>query len=1046
MTRFETATHPGVYWAIALTMAAVFIVDLNTPIGVATWMLYLVPMTLCFFVWRAWVPLVVAGTATLLLVLDWFFSAPGIAPSIALANRAMGLIVIWLVAMQARNIIGSRLTLRQQEWIQAARGALADCLSGEQTLPRLTSKVLDFTAQYLDAQAGAIYVVQEGGQFTRMAALALPTDTRQPASVQAGEGLLGRAIVERRAFELREIPTDYLKITSALGERQPHALLIAPLIADSEVQGAMELGFLHRTHQSDLELLRTLAEPMAIGIRTTLLRAEREKLLHETQSQAEELQSQQEELRVANEELLSQSNILRESQARLETQQAELEQTNVQLEEHSERLAQQNEALAEAKRDIDRKAAELTRSNQYKSEFLANMSHELRTPLNSALILSKLLADNRQENLTPEQVKFARSIYSAGNDLLELINDILDLSKIEARKVDIRNQHIEVQALLDGLTQTFRPMAEQKRIAFSIAVEPGVPATFESDSQRVRQVLKNLLSNAVKFTERGSVSLHVSSRGETLEFAVRDTGIGIPLEQHAVIFEPFRQADGTTNRKFGGTGLGLSISRELAHLLGGRIELQSTPGQGSTFRLIVPKVAPAAPPVREKPADAADRALRSPASAAVGAPESTASLAAERRGSVAPRTPGSPASLADDREAITNEGRILLVVEDDQNFARVLYDLSHELGFHCLIAPTAEEGMDLALQFRPAAIVLDMKLPDHSGLAVLDRLKRSAVTRHIPVQVISGVDHGRTPLEMGAAGTLLKPVPREALLDALKGLQERFSRDLRTVLVVEDDALQRDSVCQLLTSDSVRTVAVADAATALAELRKTTFDCMVLDLALPDSSGHELLEKMAASEAFAFPPVIVYTGRSVSADEEQQLRKYSKSIIIKGAKSPERLLDEVSLFLHQVEEKLPPDRQRMLREARARDEAFEGRRILVVEDDVRNIFALSSVLEPLGGEVVIARNGREALERLDGQPPVDLVLMDIMMPEMDGIQAMQEIRKRPGLKHLPIIALTAKAMPDDQQRCLAAGANDYITKPVDVDKLISLIRIWLPKD
>ncbi len=469
MTRFEAATHPGIYWAIALSIAVVFVVDLQTPIGVATWMLYLIPVMLCFFVWRPWVPLAVAGVSTLLLVIDYFFSAPGIATNIALGNRAMGLLVIWVSALQARHIIGSRLSLRQQDWI---------------------------------------------------------------------------------------------------------------------------------------------------------LRSEREQLLRATQTQAEELQARQEELRVANEERLSQSDILRESRARLETQQAELEQTHLRLEEHAQRLARQNEQLADAKRDIDHKAEALARANQYKSEFLANMSHELRTPLNSALILSKLLADNQQENLTPEQVKFARSIYSAGNDLLELINDILDLAKIEARKVEIRNQPIELDALVDGLAQTFRPLAEQKRIGFSIEVAPDLPSTVESDSQRLRQVLKNLLANAVKFTERGSVALTVSARGEQIEFAVRDTGIGIAPEQHDVIFEPFRQADGTTNRRFGGAGLGLSIARELAHLLGGRIELQSAPGRGSTFRLRVPKA---------PPRDAAD------------------------------------------------------------------------------------QGMGLALQWPPAAIVVDMKLPDHPG-------------------------------------------------------------------------------------------------------------------------------------------------------------------------------------------------------------------------------------------------------------------------------------------------------------------------------------------
>ena len=1029
MKRFETAAHPGIYWAIALSVGVVFVIDIQTRIGVATWMLYLIPLLLCLLVWKPWLPILVAAVATILIVADWYLSPPGITGDIAVINRGIGIIITWGAAVLERTALATRAKLRREEWIRTARARIADVVVGEQSLRRLGERVLEVLAKHLGAQVGAMYIAEASGAYSRVASLGLPAESTAPTAFRPGEGLLGRSIAERHALRIEDLPADYLLIASGLGSRKPHALLVAPLTTDEAAHGVIELGFLHPTYDSDLELLTTVAEPIAIAIRTGMLRRERENLLRETQRQAEELQTQQEELRVANEELLSQSAQLRDSQARLETQQAELEQTNVHLEEHAQKLGQQHDELIGAKLDLERKAAELTRANRYKSEFLANMSHELRTPLNSSLILAKLLADNRDGNLTPEQVKYARGITSAGNDLLTLINDILDLSKIEARKIDLTHAAIDINELAHRLSETFEPMALDKQILFRVIKSPDLPATIETDAQRVSQILKNLLSNALKFTDRGTVSFEMRPLpDDNVEFAVRDTGIGIAPEHQQLIFEPFRQADGTTNRKFGGTGLGLSISRELARLLGGQIRVESTPGEGSVFRLVLPRKLPAsagrdapepAPPARD-PTPAAHPALP-------------------------PRAAVRPAPLPDDRATLKDDGRILLVIEDDPLFARVLYDLARELGFDCLLATTADEGMELAQQFRLAAVVLDVKLPDHSGLTVLDRLKHNPQTRHVPVQVISASDYARAAREMGAAGTLVKPVDREELHAALQSLKDKFASEQRTVLVVEDNQLQRESIMQLLASDTTRVLTADNAASALEQLRSTTFDCMVLDLTLPDASGYELLERMAADDAYAFPPVIVYTGQQVSTEEEQQLRKYSRSIIIKGAKSPERLLDEVTLFLHQVEGKLPPDRQRMLAAARRRDAAFEGRKILVVEDDVRNIFALSSVLEPLGGSIVIARNGREALARVSAKPVPDIVLMDIMMPEMDGITAMQEIRKKPELRDLPIIALTAKAMPDDQQRCIAAGANDYISKPIDVDKLVSLIRIWMPK-
>ncbi len=927
-----------------------------------------------------------------------------------------------------------------QAWIQHGQARLSAAMQGEQRLEQLGESVLRLLAEYLDAQVGAIYLADDARRLRRFGGFALPASfSRSGGELQPGEGLVGQALQERRVFHLRDVPEGYLPVSSGLGQGAPRHLLVVPASVDGKVNAVLELGFLHPVHPSDVALLERVAESVGIAVRTSHDRTRLEALLQETQRQAEELQAQQEELRVSNEEIEEQSRILKESQARLEEQQAELEQTNSQLEAQTQLLERQKDVLTRAQLDLTEKAAELERTSRYKSEFLANMSHELRTPLNSSLILAKLLADNKDGNLTEEQVRFAETISAAGNDLLSLINDILDLSRIEAGKVDILPEQVNLPRFLENLGRTFQVLAREKGIGFTTQVDPGVPVTLETDPQRLGQVLKNLLSNALKFTEKGAVSLRVSLAGPgQLAFAVTDTGIGIPAHLQALIFEAFRQADGSTHRKYGGSGLGLSISRDLARLLGGEVSVRSTPGQGSTFTVTVP-VSPSEPaPVGRVPsvAEVPLRPVLAPPAAAAPVPDALLPLSSDY--------------VEDDRERLGEGARVILIVEDDRRFAVILRDLARELGFLTLVTDNGGAAYRAAVEYQPSAVLLDMNLPDHSGLAVLDQLKRNAKTRHIPVHVISVADHSREALELGAVGYALKPVQREQLMEAVRKLETKLSPGGRRVLVVEDDARQRESIQHLLESEDVGIVGVATAGAALEQLRQSTFDCMVMDLNLPDLSGYELLEQMAALENVSFPPVIVYTGRSMTRDEEQRLRRFSKSIIIKGARSPERLLDEVTLFLHQVESRMPPERQRMLQVARDREAALEGRRILVVEDDVRNIFALSSVLEPRGAKVEIARNGREALERLSrslAQPAlmVDLVLMDIMMPEMDGLTAMREIRKRSEWQKLPIIALTAKAMRDDQEKCLAAGANDYIAKPLDVEKLLSLIRVWMPK-
>lgn len=931
--------------------------------------------------------------------------------------------------------------LEQQAWLRNGQTELAEQVLGQLTLNLLGRNILQFCAQYLGTAVAALYVREEHGGLKRVATYGFSREQEeQDQSIYSGEGIVGQVAQQARLIRLDSVPSDYFKVSSGLGQGLPRSVLVVPTSDDDRVNGVIELGFLRPLNDRDIELLELIAGNIGTSIEAARYRQRLQEVLAETQQLNEELQVQQEELKTANEELEEQSRILKESQAHLETQQVELEQTNEQLADQAQTLAEQRDAmdlknteLNQAQVQLEERAEELQRSSKYKSEFLANMSHELRTPLNSSLILAKLLAENPQDNLSAEQVKFAESIYSAGNDLLNLINDILDISKVEAGKLEVLPEITSVARLADSLRSVFEPLAADKRLTFSVDLLPDAPVTLFTDRQRLEQVIKNLLSNAVKFTEQGTVSLTISGQpNDRIAFIVRDSGIGIAADQQESIFEAFRQADGTTNRKYGGTGLGLSISRDLATLLGGSISVSSAPGQGSVFTLVLPQQyneageVPTAPLTFTPPVHAAPTAV-APAVA------------------VSPLAPVHIPRFADDRDKAPFATRCILVVEDEPNFAHILYDLAHELGYQCLVAHGADEGYDLAREFVPDAILLDMRLPDHSGLTVLQRLKEQAGTRHIPVHVISVEDRVEAAMHMGAIGYAVKPTTREELKDVFARLEAKLTQKVKRVLLVEDDDLQRESIARLIGDEDIEITAVGLAQDALNLLRTTIFDCMVIDLKLPDMLGNELLKRMSTEDICSFPPVIVYTGRNLTRDEEADLRKYSRSIIIKGARSPERLLDEVTLFLHKVESQLSHERQKMLKTARSRDKVFEGRKVLLVDDDVRNIFALTSALETKGAVVVIGRNGREAIEKLNEVEDIDLVLMDVMMPEMDGFEATIEIRKDPRWRKLPIIAVTAKAMKDDQERCLQAGANDYLAKPIDLDRLFSLIRVWLPK-
>jgi signal transduction histidine kinase/DNA-binding response OmpR family regulator/CHASE3 domain sensor protein len=926
--------------------------------------------------------------------------------------------------------------LRHQDWLRTGQAELAAKSSNLHELEPLAEAVLNYVARYLDGVVAAMYVRSDDGVLTRIGAYGFAhADAGHAKVIQPRASLAAQSASQNRILTLTDLPPDYIKVGSGLGETAPRALLIAPISNHGKIKGVIEIGFLRAVDERDREFMALIGPAVGSSVAAVLYRQRLQVALEEQQALNEELQVQQEELRTANEELEEQSRALEESQTALENQQAELEQTNEQLAEQAANLDSKNNALVQAQEQLRERALELERASRYKSEFLANMSHELRTPLNSSLILAKLLADNTAGNLNEEQVRFAQTIYSAGNDLLNLINDILDISKVEAGKLELVPEALPLRRVIEGLARTFEPLARQKSLEFKAEVAPNVPASIHTDRQRIEQVLKNLLSNAVKFTDAGSVRLEVSATADGwVQFVVQDSGIGIAPDQQEKIFDAFHQADGSTARKYGGTGLGLSISRDLTALLGGTLTVASAPGQGSTFTLSLPRngavaatppapqLVHAAPPVRT-PAS-----VKAPAAAVAGDEPDQAS---------AP-------SFADDRAQPAGGRRTVLAIEDEPEFARILYGLAHDMEFRCLVALTAEEGLALAGSESPDAILLDMRLPDRSGLSVLQQLKDNPATRHIPVHVVSSQDNGGEALHLGAIGYALKPTTREQLEEVFVKLKEKSSQQVKRVLLVEDDERQRDSVVQLIADNDVEIAAVGSGEEALNLLRSQIFDCMIIDLKLPDMQGNELLQRMSLEELCSFPPVIVYTGRNLTRDEEAELLKYSRSIIIKGARSPERLLDEVTLFLHKVESQLSSERQSMLKSVRGRDRVFEGRTILLVDDDVRNVFALTSALEQRGAHVEVGRNGFEAIAKLDEVDSVDLVLMDVMMPGMDGLEATRRIRQDPRFARLPIIAITAKAMKDDQEQCLAAGANDYLAKPIDLTRLYSLLRVWMP--
>jgi len=730
----------------------------------------------------------------------------------------------------------------------------------------------------------------------------------------------------------------------------------------------------------------------------------------------------------------------------LQTQQTELQQKNEQLAQKAQQLAEQNaeverknQEIDQARRAVEEKAKELALTSKYKSEFLANMSHELRTPLNSILVLGQQLTDNPDGNLSAKQVEFARTIHGAGTDLLNLITDILDLSKIESGTVSVDADEVYFASLLEMIARPFRHEAEHRRLGFEIQTDPHLTRSMVTDSKRLQQVLKNLLSNAFKFTEQGSVRLMVSvasggwsqehptlSRSASvIAFEVADTGIGIPPEKQRIIFEAFQQADAGTSRKYGGTGLGLAISRELAGLLGGEIQLRSAVGQGSVFTLYLPQT------------------FGGPSTGRTGSDKKAGQALATLQLAAAATVDRAHARVPDDRESLTPDDVVLLIVEDDAHYARVLCDLAHDKGFRVLVAANGSEALSLTEEHLPSAVSLDVFLPDMLGWTVLNHLKQNPRTRHIPVQILTTDEDRQHGLSRGAFAFLTKPTSPEVLQGAFARMKKFAMPRLKELLVVEDNPAEQLSIRELLGSKDIRISVASTGAEALAAVHENSYDCMVLDLRLPDMSGFEVLERLRETPALSDLPVVVFTGKVLSPEEDLQLHSLARSVVVKGVESPERLLDETALFLHRVVADLPAEKQKMLEWLHRSDDALIGKKVLIVDDDVRNIFALSSVLERRGMAVLTAGTGREAIELLEKTPDLAIVLMDIMMPEMDGYETMQVIRQNPAFHRLPIVALTAKAMKGDREKCLEAGASEYLAKPVNTDQLLSALRMWL---
>ena len=944
-----------------------------------------------------------------------------------------------------------------EDWFKTGQGRLNDRMRGDQDPASLGRVIITYLAEYLNARIGAIYVADENHRLKLLGSYAFKRRKNLSNEFEFGEGLVGQAALEKESIMLTNVPGDYIAVSSSLGEKPPRNILVFPFLRDGEVMGVIELGTFQEFAQKEVDFLETVSEGIAIAVYSAQSRGRVQGLLKQTQAQAEELEAQQEELRQSNEEMEEQTEALKESEILLKDQREELRQTNEELEEQSAALEEKTARLEEQKSDIEKKNAQLEESRRvveekakalemsgrYKSEFLANMSHELRTPLNSILLLSGFFVGNKDGRLEEDQVESARAIHSSGTELLTLINEVLDLSKVESGKMELIMEDIALKQFSTSMKREFQPLADEKGIELKLDLAEGFIETVWTDRQKLSQILKNFFSNAFKFTDQGSVTLRISRPDRDLNqdrlcadegldpektvcFSVVDTGSGILKEKQNQIFEAFQQADGSTSRKYGGTGLGLSISRELATLLGGRIGLDSAPGKGSAFSLYLPERLDVE---KETPGPVVDLREAEP----VNQPEK------QGQEKISEGMDG----IEDDRKDISPDDRSILIIEDDPVFLKVLRDLGREAGFKCLVAGDGETGLQFADYYKPSAIILDIVLPGIDGWTVMSRLKENSETRHIPVHFMSGQEENREAFKMGAVDFLTKPVSPAVLDNVFGKIDQMISKRVKDLLVVEDNDIQRDLIADIVGNGDVQIAFASTASEGYEQAVTGKFDCMVLDLGLPDMSGVELLDKIRMNETSGRTPVIIFTGRELTSEEKVIMDKYAETTIMKGADSVQRLLDETTLFLHRVEADLPERQQKILQMVHDKESILTDKKVLMVDDDMRNIFSLKKILEQSGIRIVVGKNGRDGIDQLNKNRDVDLILMDIMMPEMDGFEAMKEIRKQQQFKDLPIIALTAKAMKGDRAKCIEAGANDYLAKPVDVDRLFSMLRVWL---